>query len=471
MSEALSGTGTIMANGGSASGNDGGGGGRVAIYYTSDSGFNLTNNITALGGAGPSGAGSAGTVYLQQSGQLSQLLINNSGAKPGALTPLGVVTDTVFQVDNLVIVGTNTVAATASGAPIEANSVTVIDGAVLTHQAATTNQVYSLDMTITNDLVLDATSKIDVSALGYQPGYTVGNTTNGGATKTAGGSYGGVGAICCDSTNNAVYGDYRNPNDLGSGSGDYSTGAAGGGLVRITAGSAQINGEILANGGVNYDGGSGGGIYLNVGALSGAGTIAANGGSAAGNNGGGGGRVAVYYTADSGFNLTNSITAVGGAGPSGAGSAGTVYLQQNGQLGQLLINNNGSCTERVDAAGASDGHRLSGGQFGNHRNQHCGGDRHRRTDPGQFGDDFGRRHFDAAGDHSSEHLFVTTNDRQQPANRPHFRNKRFWNGIPARVHPRQHHRWRGELHCGWFLWRFGGGLLRFDCKHGLRGLP
>ena len=219
---ALGGTGTISANGGSATGNDGGGGGRVALYYTSATGFNLTNNITALGGSGPTGAGSAGTVFLQQAGQLGELLINNGGTKNSATTPLGVTTNTVFQVDNLVIVGTNTVAATTSGAPIEANSVTVIDGAVLTHQAATTNQVYSLQMTITNNFVLDATSQINVTALGYLEGYTQGNTTNGGATYLAGGSYGGAGNSLPGSIANAVYGDYRNPDDLGSGSGPYA---------------------------------------------------------------------------------------------------------------------------------------------------------------------------------------------------------------------------------------------------------
>jgi hypothetical protein len=349
----LNGTGTITANGGSASGNNGGGGGRVAVYFASDSGFNLTNNVAAVGGAGPSGAGSAGTVYLQQIGQLGLLLINNSGAGTGSWTPLGVTTDAVFLVDNLVITGTNTVAATASGAPIQANSVSLANGAILTHQAATTNQVYSLEMTVTNNLVVDAVSAINVTGMGYLPGYTVGNTTNGAATFTAGGSYGGVGFICCGSTVNAVYGDYLNPNELGSGSGTYSGGAAGGGLVRITTGSAQINGGILANGGNNYDGGSGGGIYLNVGTLSGTGTITANGGSGNANDGGGGGRVAIYYTSANGFNLTNNVSAIGGAAPFGAGSAGTVYLQQSGQLGQLIINNNGAGAGGLTPLGTS----------------------------------------------------------------------------------------------------------------------
>ena len=321
----LSGSGIIHANGGSATGNSGGGGGRVAVFYTSLSGSVLTNNVTAIGGSGPSGAGSAGTVYLQQAGQLGELLINNNGAGVGVATPLGVATDTVFQVDNLVITGTNTGAATADGAPIRANSVTLLNGAVLTQQATTANQTFSLQMTITNNLLVDSASRIDVSGLGYLAGYTVGNTTGGGAKSTTGGSYGGVGAVCCGGVATTVYGDYHNPDNLGSGSGPYGNGAPGGGLVRIMAASAQINGSLLANGGNGYDGGSGGGILVSVGTLTGSGTIAANGGNANGNDGGGGGRVAIYTWAGLTMPLTN-ITASGGTGPSGNGQNGSDYI-------------------------------------------------------------------------------------------------------------------------------------------------
>ena len=325
---ALSGSGTINANGGSANGNNGGGGGRVAIYYSSLSGSVLTNNVAAIGGSGPSGAGSAGTVYLQQAGQLGELLVNNNGAGVGISTPLGVVTDTVFQVDNLVILGTNTVAATAGGAPILANSVALLNGAVLTQPATTTNQTYSLQLTITNNLLVDQASRIDVSGLGYLAGYTLGNTTGGGAKFTTGGSYGGVGAICCGGVATTVYGDYHNPDNLGSGSGPYGNGAPGGGLVRLMAASAQVNGSILANGGNGYDGGSGGGIMVSVGTLSGSGIIAANGGNATGNDGGGGGRVAIYTWAGLTMPLTN-ITANGGKGPSFNGQNGSDYIAAN----------------------------------------------------------------------------------------------------------------------------------------------
>ena len=134
-----------------------------------------------------------------------------------------------------------------------------------------------------------------------------------------------MGAVCCGSTANTVYGDYHNPDDLGSGSGTYNRAAPGGGLVRITASSAQVNGAILANGGNGYDGGSGGGILVNVGVLNGNGTIAANGGSADGNDGGGGGRVAIYAWAAQNMPPTN-ITAKGGSGVYVNGQPGSAYI-------------------------------------------------------------------------------------------------------------------------------------------------
>src|SRR5438309_1549157 len=80
---------------------------------------------------------------------------------------------------------------TAATAAIQASSVSILNGAMLTHQAPTATQEYALRLTLTGALMIDATSKIDVTGQGYRPGYTLGNTTVGGAT-TAGGSYGGL---------------------------------------------------------------------------------------------------------------------------------------------------------------------------------------------------------------------------------------------------------------------------------------
>ena len=241
----------------------------------------------------------------------------------------------MVQVENLLITGTNTVA-TANGCPIHAQTVTLANGAVLTHLAATSSQTYSLQLTVTSNLVVDAASRIDVSGSGYLPGKTLGNTSTGGASGLSGGSYGGLGAAVSANLGvgvpNTAYGDYHNPNELGSG-GAGGTPGVGGGLVRITAGSAQINGAILANGGgggyYGGGGGSGGGILLNVGTLSGVGTIAANGGGGGndqqgGGGGGGGGRVAVYTWKAMSLS-SNNVTAIGNS-QGGVGAAGSVYI-------------------------------------------------------------------------------------------------------------------------------------------------
>jgi len=201
----------------------------------------------------------------------------------------------------------------------------LVNGAILSQQPATTNLAYSLVLAVTNNLLLDAASSINVSGDGYLPGYTVGNTTVGAAVNGAGGSYGGLGGVFGVSAANAVYGDYHDPNELGSGSGANDGGGSGGGLVRITAGTAQVDGTILANGYTNTDGGSGGGVLMNVVKLSGAGYISANGGAGNSYSGGGGGRVAVYtWTAL--LLPAGNILANGGYGAQSNGQNGSVYI-------------------------------------------------------------------------------------------------------------------------------------------------
>jgi len=358
----LSGAGTIAANGGMGSGSLGGGGsgGRVAIYYSAST-FNLSSNVSAFGGhtTAANGSGASGTVYLQQTGSAGLLVINNQGAPTTQWTPLGHTNDTVFTADSLVLSGSGTVAATVSGAPIQAGNLSLVNGAVLTHPPTTPTQSYSLLLDISNNLLVDAASSINVSDRGYLAGYTVGNTNAGAATSFGGGSYGGLGGAVGSDTDNAVYGDYHSPSDLGSGAGNNDSGGTGGGLVQITAKSAQLDGAIEANGGDSDGGGgggSGGGILLNVGTLSGAGTIAANGGAGSGGlgGGGGGGRIAIYCTSNT-FDLSSNVTAIGGAttASGGSGAAGTVYLKQTGGPDELIIASHGLAAGQWTPLGAA----------------------------------------------------------------------------------------------------------------------
>ena len=231
----------------------------------------------------------------------------------------------------------------------------LVNGAVLTHSPSTATAMGKLDITVTGVLQIDATSRIDVSGRGFLGGGQPGNAsqTNGMSVgfqpvngSGIGAGYGGFGGS--SGATNALYGDFKNPNDVGSGGGAFSggRGGSGGGLVRIVAQTLSLNGTIRANGGVADGfaaGGSGGGIRIDVSTISGTGSISANGSAAstAGGGGGGGGRVAVSFQ-NATFDFGN-VTAFGAAfsGGSTNGGSGTVYLRGPGrQSGELIFDNN-----------------------------------------------------------------------------------------------------------------------------------
>ncbi|HAV61008.1 MAG TPA: hypothetical protein DCY13_01415, partial [Verrucomicrobiales bacterium] len=229
------------------------------------------------------------------------------------------------------------------------------NGAVLTHDQAGTgigvNEPRGLELVLTN-LIVDPTSRIDVSAKGYLggstalngiwQGRTLGNRSAEGSQRRNGGSYGGTGGFgSAEAYTNPSYGDFRDPNELGSGGGsDLGAAGNGGGLVRITAGAIELNGQVLANGGNGGSwggGGSGGGIKLVAQSLAGNGQLRANGGNAGGTQpgGGGGGRIALHYQSASTELLANLQVFGGDAWRDG--SAGTIYLRPTGQPDQLII--------------------------------------------------------------------------------------------------------------------------------------
>ena len=363
----LQGSGSIEAAGASTQYSSGGGGGRVAVYAGDWSQFDLTK-IQAPGGvnsdSGTAGEpGGAGTVYLKQTGAAHGTLIVNAAAGGAGTTPLGLPGENEPSfTDPVMIEGSGTHATSASlGQPLDfQEALTVSSGAVLAvasleatnltlqQGGIVTAQSHELDLTVSGAITIDATSRIDVSAEGYGPRVSPGGTL--GTNVELGGSYGGLGGVSSGQTN-AVYGDYTNPTDWGSGGWGYANGGAGGGLVRLTAGTLALNGQILANGstapdpvgGAPLGPGSGGGIYVAVTTLQGSGSIEAAGASTQYSSGGGGGRVAVYAGDWSQFDLTK-IQAPGGvnsdSGTAGEpGGAGTVYLKQTGAAhGTLIVN-------------------------------------------------------------------------------------------------------------------------------------
>ena len=138
------------------------------------------------------------------------------------------------------------------------------DGGILTHRGsrvADGTAIPKLDLNV-DVLTIDDISKIDVTGKGYlgglgrnfvgdnesSSGRTLGNALGASSSNNGGGSYGGRGS----GSSNGVYGDFRNPNELGSGGArartEFRRGGNGGGLVRISANSIQLDGTIVANG-------------------------------------------------------------------------------------------------------------------------------------------------------------------------------------------------------------------------------
>jgi len=363
----LNGTGRITANAGNGQRDNGGGGGggRIAIYYQNAAGFDF-NRITAFGGIGRDAPnGGAGTVYLQGPGRENGELIadnNNLAAvtqsTPIPPTPTGLSAFTNLRVkraarvrvdDQTNLTGTLEVSFGAefiSAKRVLASTIDVNNGGIVTHLFTTSSASFKVDLSA-NTLTVDATSKIDVTALGFLGGGKPGNPFPGnpfnnsgmtvgferGSTGRSGGSYGGLGGSSGEGSASPVYGDFRDPNEPGSGGASFSGPAGnGGGLIRIVAQTLNLDGIIKADGETPglFGAGSGGGVRIDVGTLRGTGQITANGGTGQPDSGGGGGggRVAIYYQDAVGFDLTR-VTALGGPGSGPPnGQDGSVITQQ-----------------------------------------------------------------------------------------------------------------------------------------------
>jgi cysteine-rich repeat protein len=261
---------------------------------------------------------------------------------------------------NLVVDGvTVTLNATPDCAPMSFGDLIVRNGGTLTHSAATTAVVYTIDVRVTS-LYVDATSRIDVTGKGYAIGRTFGNGTVGGPTVTrAGGSHGGLGG----QGGGVTYDDYRDPRLPGGGS-NYKS---GGGVVRVDVSGAQgaavIDGAITAEGVTDTRGSSAGGaVRIRAALISGSGSISVDGGAAYHSDfsthggGGGGGRVAlVGFDTLSGsfapdvlsvFARGGDVSRTNATAEGLRGGAGTIYLESRAQgtAGDLVVDNGGRKT-------------------------------------------------------------------------------------------------------------------------------
>jgi hypothetical protein len=231
----------------------------------------------------------------------------------------------------------------------------VIERGVVTCSPLDTNNDGGLSLSVSNNLIIEAGSAIDVQGLGFGSGLGLGAGGSLEATNSeygfyflsgGGGAYGGTGGSSVGGApGGPAFGQPASPTYSGSGGGEgFGNGGAGGGLVTLTIGAALVvDGEINADGGDGVNlasgGGSGGGINITAPSISGTGSISARGGASEGldGGGGGGGRIALRFTTN---DFTGSVIAAGGQGAV-AGGAGTVVFRSGTGLNQFLVDNAG----------------------------------------------------------------------------------------------------------------------------------
>ena len=309
--------------------------------YTFSGGINITTNLTVA-----TGANMAATT-------LNVDTININGGTVSA--------------NNITASSIDMTGGVLSSENINAVNINMINSAVLTTPAATTTQVYGLNINLSGQLAIDGTSMIDLNGKGFTiesrdsmefmrfsnwRGYF---DYNYARSCHAGRSVGEQ--LNVNSQNNiatygeyegCVYGFYQQPGFAGL---ENFGNDPGGGYLSLTANSISLDGIIRANAeqlisdNYNYEGAAGGSIAINTDTITGIGQIEARGGEDTHNQTGGyfwtgsGGRISINSTTSNSF--TGTIDAgSGNAGTTGAsGGAGTVYLANNNNSGDLVIDN------------------------------------------------------------------------------------------------------------------------------------
>ncbi|MFL6203112.1 MAG: carboxypeptidase regulatory-like domain-containing protein, partial [Thermoanaerobaculia bacterium] len=220
--------------------------------------------------------------------------------------------------------------------PVTFGGLLVLNGAKIVHTATPSNtSPKSFQVTVNGPVYVGCGGSIDVTGRGYPlrvtyPTHVVEGSYSGGSHM----GEGGVENLPPGETYGSVYFPQEN------GAGGYWEGN-GGGVVRIVADRAQVDGVIRANGSSACRGSAGGSVWLKTAALAGVGSIEAKGGATTCNErSGGGGAIAVDYgQLDAGSTLLDHLGAQGG-GLGNTGGAGTVYMRAGGQgNGQLIIDN------------------------------------------------------------------------------------------------------------------------------------
>ncbi len=248
-------------------------------------------------------------------------------------------------------------------------SLTLLNGAVVKHLPTTINMVHRLSIFAQDFISIDATSKIDVTGLGYlgggrgdndtTAGRTDGNSLVGGSPPGTGGSHGGRGGPYIYTwggrinTINFAANPYDNrlwPVQPGGGGGSNGNpGFNGGGVVHLNAPKILLDGSIITNGetAVNDNGGAGAGgsIIVEADSIFGSGNVFSNGGDGiigfggelgdGIDGGGGGGRVLIVTKKIEPINIT-----VNGGNYGGALGSKLIFDIGELEVTPLLLTNN-----------------------------------------------------------------------------------------------------------------------------------
>lgn len=229
-------------------------------------------------------------------------------------------------------------------AGLSVSELPAVDASVL-NLPASSARFKKVDIQLTGNLIIESSSKIDVSGRGYPGGtnYQRGYGPGGGAGSAnqygTGGAYGGNGGQGSGYAGGIAYGDPGSPLDFGSGGGQgyYPSGSAGagGGRIFITANNISMS--------------SGCGIFAN----------GANGADTVYSGSGAGGTIVLRLTSTQ---ISAWIEANPGAAYAGhSGTGGTVTLKKVAILGDIAAGNiaaDGASTGLVTYAGSGGGGRI-----------------------------------------------------------------------------------------------------------------
>ncbi|HEV2718851.1 MAG TPA: Ig-like domain-containing protein, partial [Thermoanaerobaculia bacterium] len=227
---------------------------------------------------------------------------------------------------------TVTVSGNVSVPSVTAQTLTVSSGATLTVPATTTPTTLAIN--VSGTVTVQAGGLIDVSGRGYPGGVSYPGVA--ASTGNSGGSHIGL-SFGSSGSAGAAYGNVEQPQEPGAGAGCC---VAGGGVIRINAGTLIDNGAIRADG-ANVAGNqnsAGGSIWITAGTLDGTGAVQARG-WCCGYAPGGGGAISINYTT-----LQNGATVLNNAVTSGNtnSGAGSIYVKgPSSTYGSLTVDNKG----------------------------------------------------------------------------------------------------------------------------------